>query len=235
MSASSIAAAVRAGVSRVARAWPWLVAAALVLVGLRLWPHAPLRERLGSSTQVLAADGRLMRLALAGDQQYRLWTPLDRIAPVQVEAVLLYEDRGFWHHPGIDPLALARGAWNSAFGARREGGSTITMQLARRLYRIDSRTLRGKALQVAASLWLEARYGKRELLEAYLNCAPYGGNIEGVGAASLIYFGHPAATLTLPEALTLAVIPQNPLKRLATAGARPDEPAAGAGAAPSAA
>jgi len=196
--------------------------AALVLAALRLWPHAPLRERLGSSTPVLARDGTLLRLTLAGDQQYRLWTPLGQIAPVQVETVLLYEDRAFWWHPGVNPAALARGAWNSAFGIRREGGSTLTMQLARRLYGIDSRSVAGKLRQAAAALWLEARYSKHDLLEAYLNCAPYGSNIEGVGAASLIYFNHPAATISLPEALTLAVIPQNPLKRLATGGATAD-------------
>ena len=197
-----------------------LVALAALLAALRLWPHAPLRERLGSSTPVLARNGELLRLTLAPDQQYRLWTPLEQIAPVQVDTVLLYEDRAFRWHPGIDPAALVRSAWHTAFGHRREGGSTITMQLARRLYAIDSRTPLGKLRQAGAALWLEARYGKRELLEAYLNCAPYGSNIEGVGAASLIYFGHPAAALTLPEALTLAVIPQNPLKRLATGQAQ---------------
>ncbi len=193
---------------------------------LRLWPHQALRERLGSSTPVLARGGELLRLTLAPDQQYRLWTPLEQIAPVQVDTVLLYEDRAFRWHPGIDPAALVRSAWHTAFGNRREGGSTITMQLARRLYRIDSRSALGKLEQAGAALWLEARYSKHDLLEAYLNCAPYGSNIEGVGAASLIYFGHPAAALTLPEALTLAVIPQNPLKRLAT-GRAPSTDAAG--------
>ena len=202
----------------VRRALAALAAAALLLVALRLWPHAPLRERLGSSTPVLARDGTLLRLTLASDQQYRLWTPLEQIAPVQVETVLLYEDRAFRWHPGVNPFALARSAWNSAFGRRREGGSTLTMQLARRLYGIDSRSVGGKLAQAGAALWLEARFSKHDLLEAYLNSAPYGSNIEGVGAASLIYFDHPAATITLPEALTLAVIPQNPLKRLATGG-----------------
>jgi penicillin-binding protein 1C len=90
------------------------------------------------------------------------------------------------------------------------------MQLARRLYRIDSNSASGKLKQIAAALWLEMRHGKRDLLEAYLNTAPYGSNIEGVGAASLVYFHHEAATLSLPEALTLAVIPQNPAQRVAS-------------------
>lgn len=195
------------------------VLAALLL--LRAWPHAPLREWVPVSTPLHDRHGTLLRLTLADDQQYRLWTPLAQIAPAMVEATLLYEDRGFWWHPGIDPLALARSAWQMAGGGRRQGGSTLTMQLARRLYRIDSSTVVGKLHQMGAALWLEARHGKRELLEAYLNTVPYGGNVEGVGAASLVYFRHPAATLTLPEALALAVVPQHPARRLpAAAGAQ---------------
>ena len=186
-----------------------------LLLALRLWPHAPLREQLALSTPLYDRHGSLLRLTLAPDEQYRLWTPLDAIAPPLVQATLLYEDRGFWWHPGVDPAALARSAWQMARGGRRQGGSTLTMQLARRLYRLDSSSPGGKLQQMAAALWLEARYGKRELLEAYLNTAPYGSNIEGAGAASLVYFHHDAAHLTLPEALTLAVIPQHPGQRVA--------------------
>ena len=87
------------------------------------------------------------------------------------------------------------------------------MQLARRLYHLRTRTLAGKRRQVAAAIWLEARYSKRELLEAYLNFAPFGGNIEGVGAACRIYFGKAPERVNLGEALTLAVIPQRPSHR----------------------
>jgi penicillin-binding protein 1C len=144
--------------------------------------------------------------------------PLDRISPTLVDAVLLYEDRRFYAHPGVNPAALVRSAWRIASGERRQGGSTLTMQLARRVYGIDSRTPTGKIAQIFAALWLEARFSKRDILEAYLNTAPYGGNIEGVQAASLIYFRKDAAKLSLPEALTLAVIPQNPVKRIAERG-----------------
>ena len=198
---------------------------AVLLLALRLWPHAPLREQVALSTPLYDRHGSLLRLTLAPDEQYRLWTPLDAIAPPQVQATLLYEDRGFWWHPGVDPAALARSAWQMARGGRRQGGSTLTMQLARRLYNIDSSSPGGKLQQMAAALWLEARHGKRELLEAYLNTAPYGSNIEGVGAASLVYFHHDAAHLTLPEALTLAVIPQHPGQRVAAGAAgRPGAP-----------
>src|SRR5258705_10261393 len=87
------------------------------------------------------------------------------------------------------------------------------MQLARLMNRLNTRTAAGKVRQVGTALWLEARYSKRELLEAYLNVVPFGGNIQGVGAASRIYFGKSPDSLTLAEALTLAVIPQRPADR----------------------
>jgi penicillin-binding protein 1C len=173
------------------------------------------------SSAVYAADGTLLRLTTAPDQQYRLWTPYELIAPKVAEAVLQYEDRWYWWHPGVNPAALIRSAKATFSGERRQGGSTISMQLARKIYDIDSRSIDGKLQQIAAAFWLEARYSKRDILEAYLNFAPYGGNIEGVGAASLVYFQKRAADLTLPEALTLAVIPQNPAAR---GGARAGTP-----------
>ena len=190
-----------------------VAALALLLVALRLLPHAALREHASYSRAFYSSDGALLRLTLARDEQYRVWTPLARIDPRLVEAVQLYEDRWFHWHPGFNPASLMRGAWTTWRGEMRRGGSTISMQLARRLYRIDSRTPAGKLKQVAAAVWLEARHGKGDILEAYLNLAPYGGNIEGVGAASLVYFGKRAQDLLLPEALALAVIPQNPNRR----------------------
>ena len=205
----------------------WALLAIVAVVGtLRLWPHAPLAQTLGSSRAVYAQGGELMRLTLAPDQQYRLWVPLERISPTLVDAVLLYEDRRFRMHPGVNPAALVRSAWQMASGKRRQGGSTLTMQLARRLYDIDSRTASGKLTQIAAALWIEARHSKHDILEAYLNTAPYGGNIEGVQAASRIYFRKDASALSLPEALTLAVIPQNPVKRIAERGRNPELQAA---------
>jgi penicillin-binding protein 1C len=186
---------------------------ALTLLALRLLPHAPLHDRATYSRAFYSGDGTLLRLTLASDAQYRAWTPLSQIDPRLVEAVQTYEDRGFRWHPGFNPASLARGAWSTWRGDVRRGGSTLTMQLARRLYRIDSRSVRGKARQVLAAMWLEARHGKAEILEAYLNLAPYGSNIEGVQAASLVYFGKRADRLSLPEALALAVIPQNPNRR----------------------
>ncbi len=196
----------------------WPAGCLLVLILLRVWPSADLADAVGTSRAVYASDHSLMRLTLAPDEQYRLWVPLANISPALVDAALIYEDRYFYWHYGVNPLALVRSAWHTATGHRRMGGSTLTMQLARRLYGIDSRTMGGKLYQTLAAVWLEMRYSKRAILEAYLNTAPYGSNIEGTGAASLIYFHKEVNQLTLPEALTLAVIPQNPVKRTAERG-----------------
>ncbi len=200
----------------------WLAALALfaiVLAGCRLWPHQPLRERLPSSTAFYDDSGHLLRLTLASDQQYRLWVPLRSISPQLVEGVLLHEDRWFRWHPGFNPWGLVRGAWVTYVRHRHpQGGSTITMQLARLLWQLDTRTPLGKLRQIGRALQLELFYSKRDILEAYLNDAPYGGNVQGVGAASLAYFGKPAGALSLPEALTLAVIPQDPARPLQSGG-----------------
>lgn len=152
-----------------------LGAGVCVLALLRAWPGAPLSAAAPSSTAVYAARGELLRLTLAADGQYRLWTPLARIAPELVEATLLQEDRFYHWHCGVNPLALLRGAASTLSGPRRTGGSTLSMQLARRLWGIDSRRPAGKLLQIGAALWLELRHSKAEILEAYLNLVPYGG------------------------------------------------------------
>ena len=190
-----------------------LLITALCLIALRLSSRTPLQSAAAYSQAFYSSDGALLRLTLARDEQYRVWTPLSAMNPRVAEAVLLYEDRWYRWHVGVNPVSLLRGAWESYAGDSRRGASTISMQLARRLYRMDSRSPAGKLKQAAAALWLEARYSKHDILEAYLNLAPYGSNIEGVGAASLIYFGKRAADLSLPEALALAVIPQNPNRR----------------------
>lgn len=187
---------------------------AITLIVLRMWPHQPLRSLQPSSIAVYDDRGRLLRLALANDQRYRLWTPLRKMPPALVQGVLLQEDTWFRFHPGFNPLSLARGAWVTyGRGGSRQGGSTITMQLARLIYHLNTRSPGGKIRQVLLSIQLELFYSKDALLEAYLNYAPYGRNIEGVGAASLIYFDKPISQLTLPESLTLAVIPQDPSHR----------------------
>ncbi|NMO15373.1 penicillin-binding protein 1C [Pyxidicoccus fallax] len=177
-------------------------------------PRPPVREGLGFSQAVFDREGRLLRLTLSPDEKYRLWVPLERIPQALVEATLLHEDQHFRQHFGVNPVALGRAVWSTYLtGGRRMGGSTLTMQLARIRYGIESRTPAGKVVQMLRALQLECTYSKDEILEAYLNLAPYGRNVEGVGAASLVYFGRDVEQLTLAEALTLAVVPQSPARR----------------------
>lgn len=186
-----------------------------MLVGFRLWPHPALEDWKPSSVAFYDDHGRLLRLTLASDERYRLWVPLDAMSPQLKEAVLLHEDRWFYWHAGVNPTAILRGAWVTyvRHGAR-QGGSTITMQLARLLWPLNTRTPWGKFIQTARAVQLELFYSKRQILEAYLNYAPYGRNVEGTGAASLAYFDKPVESLSLPEALTLAVIPRDPVRHL---------------------
>ncbi|MFP2928883.1 transglycosylase domain-containing protein [Pyxidicoccus sp. 3LG] len=193
----------------------WLRRLLLAVLGLAalyaVVPRPPVREGLGFSQAVFDREGRLLRLTLSPDEKYRLWVPLERIPSTLVEATLLHEDQHFRAHFGVNPVALGRAVWSTYLtGGRRMGGSTLTMQLARIRYGIESRTPGGKVQQMLRALQLECTYSKDEILEAYLNLAPYGRNVEGVGAASLIYFGKGVERLSLAEALTLSVVPQSP-------------------------
>ncbi len=196
----------------------WLILPAAVLTiavaGWLVCPRPLLEGHYPHSRAFFDNRGRLLRLVLAADDRYRLPCGLDRIAPRMIQATLLYEDKDFHHHPGVDPAALARAFWTTYITrSRRVGASTIAMQVARLRWRIRTDTWPGKLRQIMRALQLTRHYGKDRILEAYLNLAPYGGNIEGIQAASLIYFNKTADRLSLPEALTLAVVPQNPVGR----------------------
>ncbi|MBU9813129.1 penicillin-binding protein 1C [Rahnella sp. SL6] len=187
----------------------------LIMVACRLWPHPPLSQGQPFSTVYYDRQGTLMRITLANDDRYRLWTPLEQVSPLAVKSLLLHEDRGFYYNPGFNPFSLMRGFWRSYIaGEKMQGGSTITMQLARMRWHLNTRTPSGKFMQVLRAVQLELSYSKHDILEAYLNNAPYGRNIESIGAASLIYFNKAPKDLTLPEAMTLAVLPQSPSNRI---------------------
>ena len=194
------------------------VALVLGLLGVRLWPHAPLSERIPMSTAVWSADGKLLRVTLTPDEQYRMWVPLSEVSSTLTDAFLLKEDRWFFWHPGINPVALVRAVTATYVDDNRQGGSTITMQLARLVYGLNTRRPTGKAVQMAAALWLELRYSKKQILEGYLNAVPFGGNIQGVAAASRLYFGKAPDRVNVAEAMTLAVIPQRPASRAGRTG-----------------
>ncbi len=179
------------------------------------------------ATLVLAADGRPLRMFLPADERWRLPVTLDRLPPELPAAVVAIEDRRFWRHPGVDPLAAARAAWqNLRAGRVVSGASTLPMQLAR-MAEPAPRTLGAKLDEAVRALRLERRFSKRELLELYLNLAPYGGNLEGVGAASRFYFGKEPAGLSPGEMALLVALPRSPVafdptRNPAAAGAERD-------------
>ncbi|WP_454783725.1 penicillin-binding protein 1C [Legionella sp. WA2024007413] len=177
-------------------------------------PKPSLLEDVSFSRAVYDNNHNLLRLTLSQDEKYRLYTPLSQISNQLIEATLLQEDQYFYWHYGVNPWATIKAIWQT-YGAqsRRIGASTITMQVARMRYGMNSKKISGKLAQIIRAIQIEMHYSKKEILEAYLNLAPYGGNIEGVGAASLVYFGTSVNQITLPQSLTLSIIPQNPGKR----------------------
>ncbi|HAT8850132.1 TPA: penicillin-binding protein 1C [Legionella pneumophila subsp. pneumophila] len=177
-------------------------------------PKPSLLEEFNFSKAVYDDNQQLLRLILSEDDKYRLYVPLSQIPKELMEATLLQEDQYFPWHKGVNPFSMVKAIWQTyVVKSRRIGASTITMQVARIRFGINSKKISGKLWQIIRALQIERHYDKDKILEAYFNLAPYGGNIEGVGAASLIYFNKPVSKLGLPEALTLSIIPQNPVKR----------------------
>jgi len=134
----------------------------------------------------------------------------DTIPPVLASAVTAIEDRRFYQHGGVDLRAMGRAAWHDITGRRLEGGSTITQQLARRLYLSPDRTLKRKVQEAALAFWLELRYPKKEILARYLNTVYFGAGAYGANSAALRYFGKSAQQLTLSEAALLAGVIKAP-------------------------
>ncbi|AFC71586.1 penicillin-binding protein 1C [Rickettsia australis] len=177
-------------------------------------PPAPLLKDISFSQRVFDRSGELMRISLSKDDKYRIFTPICEIPASFIEAVLLYEDRHFYKHFGINPVSLAKAFYSTYLQNNRKiGGSTITMQIARLRYGVNSSTILGKIHQIIKAIHVELHYSKNEILEAYLNLVPYGSNIEGITAGSYIYFNRDLKDLNVLDILSLAVIPQNPLKR----------------------
>ncbi len=188
---------------------------AALFLGWWCLPRPPLLDGVGWSRQVFDRDGRLLRVTLSPDGRFRLWTPLAAVSPEVVRAAEWQEDRYYRFHPGVNPVAALRSAlaFCRGGGHARAGASTISMQLARLRFGLRTRTVHGKLRQMFCALQLERHYSKAQLLEAYLNLAPYGHNVEGIGAASRLYLGKTPLELTRPEAVALSVIPQSPTRR----------------------
>ena len=184
-------------------------AAALLIAANVIFPP-DLTRGSQQSTVALAADGTMLRGFLTPDDKWRLPVKLADVDPRYVKLLLAYEDARFYGHAGVDAMAVGRAVWQfvSNMGVV-SGASTLTMQVARMLEPIP-RDLTGKALQMARAAQLEARLSKEEILDLYLTLAPFGGNIEGVRAASLTWFGKEPRHLTLSEAALLVALPQSP-------------------------
>jgi penicillin-binding protein 1C len=171
----------------------------------------PLPEREGGwSTVVEYRDGTPAHVFLSPDDKWRLHVDLDAVDPKLIEALIALEDKRFWTHDGVDPIAIGRAAWsNLSRGQRVSGGSTLTMQLARMLEPRE-RTIPSKLIDMFRATQLDLRMTKREILAEYLSRAPYGDNVEGVESAAWAYFGHGARHLTPLEISTLLAVPQGP-------------------------
>ncbi|WP_378949821.1 penicillin-binding protein 1C [Mesorhizobium sp. ANAO-SY3R2] len=191
--------------------------AALAVVGLlaldRAYPP-PLPEKMIVSAEVVDRDGQLLRAYATASGHWRLAVQLDQVDPQLLKMLVAYEDKRFWEHEGVDLLALGRAAWQFAANGRIvSGGSTLSMQLARLIEPREERSIGSKLKQLARALQIEQRLSKREILERYMTLAPYGGNLEGVRAASLAYFGKEPKRLTVSEAALLVALPQLPERR----------------------
>ena len=181
----------------------------IVLFFLLNWMF-PLRDKIEYSTIITDNKGEVVNAYLTKDQQWRMKTELDEISPLLQKTIIAKEDRHFYSHPGVNPFAVIRAIFSNIFHMRRmSGASTITMQVAKML-EPGKRNMWSKLKEMFRALQLELKYSKKEILQMYLNLVPYGGNIEGVKAASLLYFKKNPDHLSLAEITALSIIPNKP-------------------------
>lgn len=186
------------------------VLAGAVLLFFLLDLITPVDTNVPYATVLQARDSTVLHTWLAKDQQWRMKARLDEISPELKKAIVYKEDRHFYRHLGINPLAIGRAIINNLFHLRRtSGASTITIQVARMLDP-KPRTYFNKCIEIFRATQLEVHYSKDEILQLYLNLVPYGSNIQGVKAASLLYFNKTPDHLSLAEITALSVIPNRP-------------------------
>ncbi|MEG6508442.1 penicillin-binding protein 1C [Methyloligella sp. 2.7D] len=174
---------------------------------------APLGDQVEMSPIVVDREGRLLRPYTTKAGRWRLPATVADVDPRFLDVLLAYEDKRFYAHPGVDPLAMLRAAEQLATqGHIVSGGSTLTMQVAR-LLEPRPRSFEAKARQIVRAIQMERKLGKQQVLSRYLTLAPYGGNLEGIRAASLAYFGKEPRRLSLGESALLVALPQSPEER----------------------
>jgi penicillin-binding protein 1C len=166
------------------------------------------------SVTVVDRNDRLLRAFTTADDKWRLPIEPTDVDPHYIKMLLAFEDKRFYSHHGVDPRAMVRAVLQFArSGHIVSGGSTLTMQVARLLSGKHERTIGGKLRQMMRALQLERTLSKTEILKLYLRLAPFGGNLEGVRAASLAYFGKEPRRLSLSQAALLVALPQSPEER----------------------
>ena len=159
---------------------------------------------------IVDSRGEPLRAFPDRNGEWRYQVSLEDLSPLYLQALIAYEDRWFYHHFGVNPLALVRASWQwLRHGRIISGGSTLTMQVARIRYPEPS-GIGAKLRQMLRAMQLEWHYSKAEILEYYVNHAPFGGTLNGVEAASRSYFGYPAGHITRAQAALLPVLPQAP-------------------------
>jgi penicillin-binding protein 1C len=190
----------------------WLFIAGLLLTLLLgiLFLIFPLPDKIEYSACVLDDQGQIIHAFLTRDQQWRMKLSDDDLSSQLKNTILFKEDKYFFYHPGVNPVAIVKSLiGNILHGRIRSGASTITMQVARAL-EPKKRTYFNKLIEMFRAEQLELKYSKKEILELYLNLIPYGGNIQGVKAAAYFYFGKNPDHLSLAEITTLSIIPNRP-------------------------
>ena len=176
------------------------------------------------SRTYLDKNNELLQVFLTKDEKYRIYKPVYQYPDEFLELLLLQEDKYFYTHKGINVGSIFRAFWETYVKkSRRIGASTITMQVAKLKYKLYTKNISGKINQILKALYLEMCYSKEEILNAYLNLAPCGGNIEGFESASRYYFSKTINQLNLSENTMLCVLPQNPIKRAPTESRTPSE------------
>lgn len=193
--------------------WSGILLGILVIVYCFLPKPDILPPDLEYSRTVLDRDGEVIFLTTTSEGLLRLPVRLDQIAPEMLEATLEMEDRRYFNHSGVDLRSLMRAGWGVVSRQKLGGASTITMQLSRLRWDLRTRSFSGKCEQMLRAIQLERHYSKSEIAAAYFTLAPYGGNVEGVRAASFRWCGKDASELTLREAASLSAIPQSPTAR----------------------
>ncbi|NOT52431.1 MAG: penicillin-binding protein 1C [Chitinophagaceae bacterium] len=189
--------------------WTGITFLGLILLFFILNWIFPVPDNIEYSTIITDNKGEVVNAYLTKDQKWRMKTELDEISPLLQKTIIAKEDKYFYSHPGVNPFAVSRAFFRNIFGHKTSGASTITMQVAKAL-EPGKRNIWTKLRELFRAFQLELKYSKKEILQMYLNLVPYGGNIEGVKAASILYFNKNPDHLSLAEITALSIIPNNP-------------------------